>query len=251
MNSVADAARDAEQLNAIAELAREADIIERDVLDTFHQHVLEIRRRAEGEARQDRELVRRVAAADIERRISFGKTEILRFLQHLFEGTLRLLHVGEDIVASAVENAAHRNDTVRDQAFAKCFHDGDATGRRGLEFQCEAAIFGDRGEARTVVGEECLVGGDDMLPRHERCFDKRECHAFAAADQLDDDIRVRLHQRDGIGDPRKSGYVSSAFLLAVAGRHGDDLELALGTLGQIAAARMQRLQHTAADGADA
>ena len=150
-----------------------------------------------------------------------------------------------------LRNAAHRNDAVRDQAFAQRFHDGDAAGRRSLEFQCEAAIFGDRGQARAVVGEERLVRGDDMLPRHERCLDKRECHAFLAADQFDDDIRVRFRQRDGIGDPRKSGYVSGAFLLAIAGRHGDDLELAFGTLRQIAAARMQRLQHAAAHGADA
>jgi len=69
--------------DAIAELARVADVVGRDVFDALHQHVLEVGRRTESETGKDRELVRGVAAADIERRIGLRITELLRFPQNL------------------------------------------------------------------------------------------------------------------------------------------------------------------------
>ena len=74
--------------------------------------------------------------------------------------------------------------------------------------------------------------------------------AFLAADQFDDDIGIGSCQIDWIDDPRKCGYVCGARFLPVSRRHRHNLELALGALGQIAAARMQRLEHAAADGAE-
>ncbi len=72
-------ARDAEQLDAIAELLGEIDVEPRDVADALGVDAGEIDRPAERDARQDRQLVRGVDAVDVEARIGFGVAELLRF----------------------------------------------------------------------------------------------------------------------------------------------------------------------------
>ena len=67
------------------------DIVGRDVLDAFHRHRGQIGRGAEGQAGEQRQLVRGVAAADIQRGIGFGIAQRLRFLQHIGEGAARSL----------------------------------------------------------------------------------------------------------------------------------------------------------------
>ena len=52
-----------------------------------------------------RELVRGVEAADVESGIGLGIAERLRFLQHIGEAPPLVGHLGEDVVAGAVENA--------------------------------------------------------------------------------------------------------------------------------------------------
>ena len=80
------ALRDAEELDAIAELVGGFEIGERDRLDALHMHRLGIDLGAEGEAGEDRDLVRGVEAADVEGRIGLGVAELLRLLQAVGEG---------------------------------------------------------------------------------------------------------------------------------------------------------------------
>ena len=68
------------------------DLVERDA-------------RAEGEARQQGELVRGVEAADVEGRIGLGVALGLRLRQHVGERAVLALHLGQDVVAGAVEDA--------------------------------------------------------------------------------------------------------------------------------------------------
>ena len=65
---------------------RKADVVRRDLLDALHRHGGEIGRGAERQAGKQGELVRGVAAADVEGRIGLGIAERLRLLQHLGEG---------------------------------------------------------------------------------------------------------------------------------------------------------------------
>ena len=85
------ALRDAEQLHAIAELVGGFEIGERDRLDAFHMHRVGVDLGAEGDAGQDRDLVRGVEAADVEGRIGLRIAELLRFLQADVEGQPLLL----------------------------------------------------------------------------------------------------------------------------------------------------------------
>ena len=83
---VVGAHRDAEQLDAIAELVGGLEIGRRDRRDAFDIDRVGIDLGAEGEAGQDRELLRGVVAADVEGRIGLGIAEPLRLLQAVGEG---------------------------------------------------------------------------------------------------------------------------------------------------------------------
>ena len=67
------------------------DVVRRDVGDALHRHAVEIGRGAEGQRRQQRELVGGVAAADVESRIGFGIAQRLRFLEDVVEAAARRL----------------------------------------------------------------------------------------------------------------------------------------------------------------
>ncbi len=97
--------RDAEQLDAIAELLGEIDVEPRDVADAFGVDAGEIDRPAKADARQDRELVGGVDAVDVEARIGLGIAELLRLGQHLGEFAPALAHRRQDVVRGAVEDA--------------------------------------------------------------------------------------------------------------------------------------------------
>ena len=108
-------ARDAEQLDAVAELVGEGDVERGDAADALDMHRLERNRPAEGERREDRQLVRGVDAVDVEGRVGFRVAELLRVGQHFGELAPALAHDGQDVVAGAVEDAGDADDAVRRQ----------------------------------------------------------------------------------------------------------------------------------------
>ena len=97
--------RDAEQLDAVAELAGERDVERGDAADALDMHRVERDRPAERERGQDRQLVRGIDAVDVERRIGLGVAQLLRIGEHLGELAAALAHLRQDVVAGAVEDA--------------------------------------------------------------------------------------------------------------------------------------------------
>ena len=59
----------------------------------------------ESELREDRRLGRRVKATDIGRRVSFGVAETLRLCEHVGVVRTLLIHLAEDEVGRAVDDA--------------------------------------------------------------------------------------------------------------------------------------------------
>ena len=181
MHALLDAAvgpqRDAEQLDAVAELVGRLDVGRRDLLDALDIDGLEAHARAKGKAREQGKLMRGVEAADVEGRIGLGVTLRLRLLEHLGKTPPLTFHPRQDVIAGAVEDAVDAGDVVALQALAHRLDDGDAPGDRGLEIQRHAVLLGERGEARTVMGKQRLVGGDDMLAGAQRSFDGVFRHA--------------------------------------------------------------------------
>ena len=90
--------------------------------------------------------MRGVEAANVEGRIGLGIALGLRFLQHIVEGPALLLHLGQDVVAGAVEDAVDaRRCRCRPGSRAHLDH-RDAAGDRGLEVQRHAMLLGKRGK---------------------------------------------------------------------------------------------------------
>ena len=103
--------------------------------------------RAEGDAGQDGELLRRVEAFDVEARIGFGIAERLRLLQRVGVGCA-LLHPRQDEIAGAVQDAVEARQPVAGERLAKSLDDRDAAADRRLEGKLRAAFLGKLGELR-------------------------------------------------------------------------------------------------------
>ncbi len=71
--------------------------------------------RAEGKVGQDRQFLCGVAAVDVHRRIGLGKAQLLRLGQGAGIAHTAILHLREDEVARAVQNAVDRLDLVGHQ----------------------------------------------------------------------------------------------------------------------------------------
>src|SRR5579862_7675714 len=117
--------RDAEELDAITELLGCGEIGGRDRGNAFDINRLLIDFGAEGQARQDRELLRGVVALDIEARIGLGVTKALRLLEAFGKRQAVLLHAGEDIIAGAVEDSVDALEGISRHPFAQRLHDGN------------------------------------------------------------------------------------------------------------------------------
>ena len=94
-------------------------------------------------------------------------------------------HLCEDEVCGAVQNAAHLGNDICPQALAQRMQDGDAAADRGLKEEANAVRLGKRKKLCAVLGNELLVGGDDMLTGLQRAADKVQ-RCAAAADGLND-----------------------------------------------------------------
>ena len=225
--------RDAEQLHAIAEFVGGGKIGRRNRGNAFDIDRALVDLGAEGEARQDRELLRGVVALDVESRIGLGIAEPLRFLQTLGERHLVLLHPGQDVVAGAVEDAVDALERVAGQPFAQGLHDRNGAADRGLEIKRDVMLFRERGELDAVLGEQRLVGGDHRFARRQRRLDRALGRIAGAADQFDEHVDVgRARQRHRIGEPFHLLEIDAAILGPRARADRDDLDRAPATRGE-------------------
>ena len=195
LDALLGAHRDAEQFYAIAELVGGVEIGRRDGGDAFDVDRLRIDARAEGQARQDRELLRGVVTFDVKRRIGLRIAQPLRLLEAFGEGQLLLRHTREDVIAGAVEDAVDARDRIAGESFAQCFHDRDGAADRGLEIERDAALLGKLRKRYAVMREQRLVGGDDRFPGLESSGDGCARRIAVAADQLDKHIDTGIDSR--------------------------------------------------------
>src|SRR5207248_1939378 len=97
-------------------------------------------------------------------------------------------------IAGAVENSANGADAMGSETLAQCLDDGNAAGGGGFEFECHASALGAFGEIGTVAGQQRLVGAEYVFARVQRGTNEIERNAVVAADQFDNNIRVRTRE---------------------------------------------------------
>ena len=139
LDAVLGRARDAQQLDAVAQLLGVGDVQRGDVADALDMHAGEIDRAAERDAGEDRQLVGGVDAVDVEARIGLGIAQLLRLRQHVGELAARLAHRRQDVVAGAVEDAVDALDPIGGEPLAQRLDDRDAAGDRRLIGERDAA----------------------------------------------------------------------------------------------------------------
>ena len=143
---------------------------------------------AEGDLGQDGQLVGGVGAVHVERRVGLGVAPPLGLGQRFAIGLARLLgHGGEDEVAGAVEDALQRQDLVGGQALGQRGDDRHAAGDAGLEGDGPLVLAGRLEDLGAVLGQQRLVGGDDVLARRQQ-VEHDLPGPVDAADQLDADL---------------------------------------------------------------
>ena len=164
LDAALGARRDAEQLDAIAHVLGRLDVGLGDRLDALDVDLVEGELGAEGEAGQDARACarcrsRRCRTSDRPRR---SRAPALPSARRRTSGA-RSAIVGEDVIAGAVEDAVDARHLVGGERLAQRLDDGDAAGDRRLEVERDALLLGELRQLDAVLGEQRLVGGDDVL----------------------------------------------------------------------------------------
>ncbi len=193
---------DAQELDPVAQLVGERDVHGRDVADALDVDRVEARPPAEGQRRQQRQLVRGVDAVDVEGGVGLGVAQALRLGQHVGELAPGLAHGGQDEIAGAVEDAVDAQDPIGHQALAQRTDDRDAARDCGLPAQLRPRTLRQTRQLVAMQRQHRLVGGDHGPAAPERRPHEIERHALAAADQLADEVDLGVvGQRPRIAVP--------------------------------------------------
>jgi hypothetical protein len=156
--------------------------------------------------------VGRVEAADVEGGIGFGIAFVLRLFQHLGKGAVLLLHLGQDVVAGAVENTIDAADLIAGERLAQRLDDRDTSRHGRLELEGHGARFRQARQLGAVLGQQGLVGRHDVLAGLQRRRTRGARHALLAADQLDEHIDAGIgRQALGLFEPGNARGVTLRF----------------------------------------
>ena len=161
-DAAVDPLRRADQLQRQAELLGVRDVVGGDALDALVADLVEPHRRAEGQPREDRHLRRRVLAGHVLGRVGLGVAQLLRLAQRLVVGRAGGGHLREDVVGRAVDDPVHALDVRGGERLRHHPDRRHHAGHRALEAQLHPAAAGGVEDLLAVLGEQLLVGGDDV-----------------------------------------------------------------------------------------
>ena len=112
-------------------------------------------------------------------------------------------------------------------------------------------LLGAPGEAQSVLGDQRLIGGDDVLAAGQRGLDDIERDPVGAADQLDDRIDFRIGgHRGGVLVPAHRRQIDAAVAPPVARRGRDDDDAAAGAQTDRFGLPLEKLDGRGADRAE-
>jgi hypothetical protein len=112
-------------------------------------------------------------------------------------------------------------------------------------------LLGECCERWSMMGEQRLVGGDHMLAGAERGLDRVLGNALLAADQLDENVDLRIAgELDGVGHEAEAGDIDAPVLAPVARGYGCDLDRPAESLGKGITALGEKSQEAASDCAE-
>ena len=188
----------------------------------------------EGQRREDRRLGGRVEPFDVGRRVGLGVAQRLGLLDGVVEAGAGRVHLVEDVVGRAVDDAEHAAHVVAGQRLAQRPEQRDRAGDRRLVVEVDPGVLRRRIQGGAVLGEQRLVGGDDGGAVLHRAQDEG-AGRFDAPDDLDDDVSAGDQV---LGVRREEGRVQPEVAPVAAGaahRDADDVERAPDPGGEVVA----------------
>ena len=193
----------------------------------------------------------RVVAVDVQGGIGFGIAQLLGLLEGHIEVQTVGGHLGQDVVAGAVEDAHEGRDAVAGQAGAQGLHHGHGAGDTGLVAQDAALAGGLLEQGESLLGQQGLVGGDDVLAGVQGAVDDgargvdaaHEFHQHVDLGIVDQLVRIR-------GQVGPGGQGHGARLLGIAHQYLLDPDVPARTLADDVGVLFQQAGKTAAHGAE-
>ena len=180
-----------QQLQRVAKLVGPGEVLRLELHDALGEHLFRLHARAEGELRQDAELLRRIAARDVQGGVGLGEAEPLRLDQRGRERRALLGHRGEDVVRRAVHDPVQGGDAVGGERLAQRPDDRHPAADGALVVHVDALLGGQAEELLPSRGQERLVGGDDVLAAPEGVSHQVEGFG-GSADELHDHLDARV-----------------------------------------------------------
>ena len=164
-------------------------------VDALPRNVVPGHAGAEGQVGQNGQLLRRVAAIDVHRRIGFCIAQPLGLVDRVGIRRAMRFHLRQDVIARAVENGVDRLDFIGREALTDVGDDRNAAGHRGFKGDRAAQFAGPIKQFRPVGGQQRLVRRDDVFSASQQ-FEHNRAGRPEAADQ-------QRHDRDFLvaGDP--------------------------------------------------
>ena len=135
-----------------------------DALDTLAVDHSRIEARAESDGRQQQKLSFGVAAAHVRVGVGLGVAQGLGGRQRVLVRPAALRHLGQDVVAGAVQEAVHGRGALGAEALGEGSDDGNAARDAGLEAHRPSAFPGGGPDFGAVGYQQRLVGSGHGLP---------------------------------------------------------------------------------------
>ncbi len=238
-------------LDAVAELAGKTYIVDLDPFDALSRNPAGAEGGAEGEGREQGELVTAVAAIDVEARVGLGVTHLLGLSQGLGQGGAAVLHGAEDVVAGAVDDAGDPVDAIAGKAVVEGPHYGNGAGDGGLEENRRLPAGGGGENLLAALGQQGLVGRDHRLVLPDG-GQHQGAGRFDAAHEFDDDVDVAVGDDDlGVGADVDRIAGCRSFLVGVSDRRLQNAQGVAVALFDFSAAAGEGVGDAAADDSEA
>ena len=184
-----DALADRQQLDGAAQRARGDEVGRGDLGDALAINVVGGHPGVEGDGGQDRGFGRGVVAFDVGGGIGLGVAERAGVGQGAVVVGAGAVHLGQDVVGGAVDDAGHPQHRVAGQRLGQRADHRDGAGDCRLEIQVDMRVFGGLRQFSGGGGQQRLVRRDDGLAVLERGQD-RLARRLDRAHHFDDDVDV-------------------------------------------------------------
>ncbi len=187
-DAAVDALGRADQLQPEVEVPRVLEVVGADPLDPLVDDLVEVDRGVEGEPREDRHLRGGVLAVDVvgRDRPRRSRAAAPRASTSAYGAPVRAISPRMKLVVPLTIPWI-RSTCARRERLLQHADDRHDAGDGGLEAQLHLLLAGDRPQLLAVLGEQLLVGGDDVLAGAHRA-DHVVARRLDPADQLGDQV---------------------------------------------------------------